>query len=293
MVALRKTFHRRHGFTLVELLVVMAIIVFLAGILVALMPSLATRTAEANGAANLQGWLSAARQKAIRNQNPYGLRLWVRDKTTMAVTDCAYIEQPDDFTGGTVATTIGATPGVYDTVVFTGVDLTNGFGMTDPTVWLVQPGDFFEILGSGLMHRITAVTSPTSVTLLTGTPYQITNATNYRILRQARVATGETLSLPEGVIIDLNTNATYGNALPPLVTQGPQGASIDILFSPSGAVITPGLTSDKVCLWVRLPDQQNPSVFAGTPTIIAVFASTGYSGAYPPVPGATPYIQVQ
>src|SRR6266581_4234766 len=74
---------KRTGFTLVELLVVMAIIAFLAALLVAFLPSIASQTAEANAAVNLQGWLNIARQKAVRNQNPYGLRLWVKDTSLL------------------------------------------------------------------------------------------------------------------------------------------------------------------------------------------------------------------
>ena len=89
-------------------------------------------------------------------------------------------------------------------------------------------------------------------------------------------------------------------AIPVSLPQGAAGASVDVLFSPSGAVITPSLTQDKVLLWVRQPDTQSPNqggnpnnVFSGTPTIIAVFAQTGLVGAYPPVPGATPYQDVR
>src|SRR5438067_6051213 len=89
------------GFTLIELLVVIAIIVFLAALLIAFFPSINAQTAEANGAVDLQGWLNIARQKAIRNQNPYGLRLWVQSQNMPLgwVTECQYIEQPDDFPG--------------------------------------------------------------------------------------------------------------------------------------------------------------------------------------------------
>src|SRR5439155_13869089 len=130
---LGKLRNERSGFTLVELLVVIAIIAFLAALLVASYPSISSQTAEANGAADLQGWLNIARQKAIRNQQPYGLRLWVKqdgqptatdtDFSNMWVRECQYIDQPDDFTGGNLYTTSDNATDVY----IVGVDVTGGF----------------------------------------------------------------------------------------------------------------------------------------------------------------------
>src|SRR5947208_238931 len=117
----------RAGFTLVELLVVIAIIAFLAALIIAFFPSINAQTAEANGAVNLQGWLNIARQKAIRNQNPYGLRLWVnvdptvpRTLAMLQVIECQYIEQPEDFTSGGVAMRSSQNNGVWDTVQMIG-----------------------------------------------------------------------------------------------------------------------------------------------------------------------------
>src|SRR5436305_2067939 len=70
----RQSFHA--GFTLIELLVVMFIMAVLASLLVAFWPSVQAQAREARGAGDLQGWCQIARQKAIRNQNPYGVRLF-------------------------------------------------------------------------------------------------------------------------------------------------------------------------------------------------------------------------
>ncbi len=323
---LRRT---RAGFTLVELLVVIAIIAFLAALIIAFFPSINAQSAEANGAANLQGWLNIARQKAIRNQNPYGLRMWVKDTTlftpplaspTFFVSECQYIEQPDDFVGGTLYTTSdGATvANIY------GVDVTGGF--SDPTLYPVQAGDYLEVLGTGLMHSIAYPTSTSvqynlgnttsSIQISSGIPFAIGSQppatpppytpapgiATYRILRAPRVIGSETLPLPGGVFIDLQTNTTYSNALPivylyppqPPVNPPPNGAYVDVLFSPSGAVMTPGVTGGTMNLWVRQPDTNSPgNAFAGNPTIIAVFAQTGFVGAFPPsASAASPYVDI-
>ena len=47
--------------------------------------------------------------------------------------------------------------------------------------------------------------------------------------------------------------------------------------------------------WVRQPDPAAASdIFAGAPTVIAVFAQTGLVAAYPPVKtGANPYVDIR
>jgi len=314
--------HRRAGFTLVELLVAMGIIVLLTGLLVAMLPSLASQTAEANGAANLQGWLNVARQKAIRNQSPFGLRLFIPDVTTMYVTNCQYIEQPDDFASGStpngggapvaqVQVTTATTLVANDTINFApaiaggqNVDLTGGFGIgSDPSLWPVQLGDFVEINSSGLMHRITAIPTPIQLVLATGTPNPIgTGTTNWRILRAPRPIGEEQLALPTGVIVDLSAATSGYGFVPPLFSLTNNGVVVggyaDVLFSPSGSVITPGAPQQAfTALWVRQPDTSpngNPNnPFAGTPTVIAVFQGTGLVAAYPPVSTApSPYVDI-
>jgi hypothetical protein len=90
-------------------------------------------------------------------------------------------------------------------------------------------------------------------------------------------------------LIDLGTNTGFPTQNPlPL----PNAAAIadngtpnymDILFSPSGAVISPGVTTSTINLWVRSPaDDQPTNVFRGDPTIVAVFVRTGLVGAFPP-----------
>ncbi len=257
---MRRSFRPRVGFTLVELLVVMAIIVVLAGLLVAMLPSLASATAEANGAANLQGWLNVARQKAIRNQSPFGLRLWVKDLTTMLVSDLQYIEQPDDFAGSTaspVQVTTSTTAVPNDTILFSpavpggqNIDLTGGFGAnSDQTLWPVQVNDYLEVMASGQMHRIIGIDGVNQrVQLASGIPFPIgLGAINWRIMRQPRPIGEETLSLPDGVYVDLSSNTSiYGNPpwiVPDTLAGNIVGAHADILFSPAGSVSTPGRRS--------------------------------------------------
>ena len=94
-----------------------------------------------------------------------------------------------------------------------------------------------------------------------------------------RVVGEEPVTLPDDIAIDLTTNITYGNTLP----IDPQTGMIDILFSPSGAVIGRGTTETPIFLWVRnvnLPPPNNGPLF-GDPTIIAIYPRTGSTAAHP------------
>jgi prepilin-type N-terminal cleavage/methylation domain-containing protein len=318
----------RGGYTLIELLVVIALISILAALTIAFFPNAASSARESRAAMQVQGWLNVAKQRALRDQAPRGLRLWVTQLTPAGpdwwlgttpygnvVTECQYIEQPDDFSGGQIVShTFQPTPppppplapAIYtplNTLAMT-VDPTNGD--PNPLYWSVQPGDYIEVLGSGLLRQIVqvgatdimgkfypnyiVVTPPAAVPLFTATA-------NYRIIRSPRAVGDEPLKMPDNTVIDLNTNMMFFNPLPIAITDPVSGNGyVDILFAPSGAVITPGVTTANINLWVRTPDPNFNSNFPadfyrGNASIISVFVQTGVVGAYDPVPG-TPYALV-
>lgn len=74
MVSDRATVGRR-GFTLVEMLVVMAIILALAAITLAFLPTALDKDRVTRGTGNLQSWLGIAKQWAARDNAPRGIRL--------------------------------------------------------------------------------------------------------------------------------------------------------------------------------------------------------------------------
>jgi len=269
----------RGGFTLIELLVVISLIAVLAALTMAFLPNAASSAREARAAVQLQGWLNVAKQRALRDQAPRGLRLWRSAANLDQVVECQYLEQPDDFSGGTVKALVGAT----NTVIFTGVDLSNGDTTGDKKFWSVQPGDYLEVMGTGLIHYIVDVTKST-VLIKPPLPYPVAETKNYRIARSPRAVGDETLKMPDGTIIDLLTNTAYSNALPPSDPNSGIGF-VDILFGPSGAVISRGVATANIHLWVRAPDPNTPDDFyRGDPTIISVYVRTGLVDAYPPAP---------
>src|SRR5262249_35575205 len=96
---------RRPGFTLIELIVVISIIAFLAGIAILIIPNLNDQQRAPRGAFSLQHWLLTAKNRAMRDNVARGIRLsftGTQDVKTGAITydpvlSVQYIEQPDDF----------------------------------------------------------------------------------------------------------------------------------------------------------------------------------------------------
>jgi len=263
----------RPGFTLIELLVVMAIISFLAALLVLLGPGLLKSEKAARGAQTLQGILFVAKQQALRDRNPYGIRL-LQDNDTQ-VRSFQYIQQPGDFTGGKVTVTTGSA-----TATFTGVDLTGG--LPDPATWPVQKGDFLQAVPSDPYNRIETVTQVSLNPLVCQVTftYQTYNGSGsstptdqYRIARSPRPAPGEdTILLPDDVIVDMGPNRS-------IITADQRGY-FDILFAPSGALQggVGGAQQGKIILWVR-DETQDPNS-SSEQTLITIFIRTGQIAAY-------------
>jgi len=371
----------RSGFTLIELLVVLSLIVILASLTVAFLPNAFNSATEAKAATLVQSWLNTARQRALRDQAPRGLRLWIGTTLIGAqtlnnvVTQCQYIEKPDDYSplppippspgnpgnpGGLQIisdTPLGAPANStrLNTIAFfmpgtlTGATyphklkdntntLRNGlaYNPTEVQFWQVQPNDYIEIGGNGLLHKIIAmpvvVGFPDYVMIDPPLAYPIVSGQqtfDYRIQRRPRTMGNDFLDLPEGTVIDVSTNLgttavfakagvnnplPWDNSLPvalaPIPPAAPiaQGYYVDILFSPTGNVITPNVHTQTMNLWVRAPSEQlNPAPWApdvyrpiapvtepiGLPTIIAVHVQTGLVAAYAPGPSNNPYVNVR
>lgn len=278
---------RHSGFTLIELLVVIFLMLTLAALTVAFFPGINEQARAARGGVVLQGWINVAKQRALRDQSPRGLRLWL-DSASNIVGAYQYIEVPDDFSRGAIATE----PADRSKIVFT-VNLTGG--SSNPEEWAAKPGDYLEVLGGGLAHMITFVDSSTgvNVTLASPLPFDLSSTSNYRIRRAPRVVADEILELPDGVGVDIGTNELLPKNPLPIVTDSSGNKYLDILFAPSGEVITPGVTTASFNLWVR--DTTEPSLGAydalgnvrRDPTIIAVYVRSGFVAAHPPYPDPT------
>jgi prepilin-type N-terminal cleavage/methylation domain-containing protein len=268
----------RAGLTLIELIVVMALIVLIVALAYFALPNFQNRNSVTDGADRISSWLLIAKQRAKRDGLPTGVRL-----VKNAAGNCdtlQYVQQPNPYNPGYCsATNVNAANNAV-TATFVGTNFTKA----------VAAGDYLDLYG-GTLHRIAAVTSNTvlqldpNTTTPLPTPTAGVTGNNYRILRQPRVIGGEqNLTLPAGVAVDLVSTTPIAGVNTPL-SNPPQttAANLEVLFSPSGAVVGEGTPSGQVYLWVRQPDpnqpppqQIGPDLTAGFGVIVAVQVRSGF-----------------
>ena len=293
------TRRRSAGFTLVELLVVVFLILVIATLVVAFAPRLAERQKVPRGASQLQGWLLIAKQRAKRDQLPTGVRLQPDPNNPNIYRELQYIQKPDDWTGDPVQ----VLPGSLSTVSLVPprrADFSGGYSVADQNLWPVQVGDYIEIKGGGLVRRITAVAQNT-LTLAPSSayPYPILPTSDYRIIRAPRPLVGEAnLDLPKEIAIQGNTTPIPPNPIDPTMIFGsvarqPDAPNppvpFDILFSPAGPVIgsavssyVQGVGSEAVIFWVRDVSLDSPT--DGEPLLLTIYAKTGLIAVHPVSP---------
>jgi prepilin-type N-terminal cleavage/methylation domain-containing protein len=266
---------RRTGFTLVELLVVIALAAVLISLVAAVIPSSADRRSY-RGAEAMRGWLETAKQRAFRDRQLRGLRIETANEMT-------YIEQPENLVG--IGTTL-STPMVNYNANATTLSGTTSVTLPLSVAGQVQPGDHLELMDTpDQPYRITAVAG-TALTLANRVSVaqkkptdpaaaMFYNTQNWRIIRQARPLAGEpVLLMPKEIgiltISDGNTTAT---------------PVFDILFGPSGQVFNQ--RSSRIFLVVG--DTTPGGATAVERTVIAIHCRTGQIGSYPFDPGADPF----
>ena len=312
----------RGGFTLVELLVVMSLFIVLATMAVLVVPGLKDKQGVSRAADQFQGWLLIAKQRAVRDQAPRGIR--ILPDLNGAFTVVQYIEQPEDYMP---IGTLRVSPDANDTTPFLTTTRTlntapAGFAIE---TGLVNVGDWIQLTDSNTRqtYRIAALNPPaplnaTSIALSSN----VQSAENYRLLRsgetpkpalsamsrfdfvnsattkQFRIVRGmkpmsgeATQQLPVSVVLNIRNNIP---PLPAVATQPPSstpglsdaqfaaGVPFDIVFMPSGQL--KDSTSGQIILRI------DPAAgVGGASSLIVIYARTGAIVSHPVADGADPF----
>src|SRR5216683_1340267 len=119
MVAIHGLKTTRRAFTLIEMLVVVSILMIITVAVVAVAPRFTDDRKLSRAADQIAQYGLTAKQRALRDQIPTGLRLLVDQNLASQgkgnlVTELQYIQQPDDFQGGPITVgSIQIAPGVF------------------------------------------------------------------------------------------------------------------------------------------------------------------------------------
>jgi prepilin-type N-terminal cleavage/methylation domain-containing protein len=322
----------RRGFTLIELMVVITIMLLLIGLAAGLSPRISAKKKMTKAAEQIIGVLKTAKQRAKRDGMPTGVRLYVNptlsagDPQLYFIQELVPIQQPDALTGIPPNPTMGiqgsvlvarassqpADPQNPDAATskklgmmasFTNVDFTGGFGSATNR-YPVQPGDYLEVNGGGLVHRILQVSRTSLMLAPAGMQLNQTygagplsqlhptngityigdsDIANYRIIRKARGLIGEvSVKLQSDIVIDCTPGSAPFMSTSNNVPVDPATGNMDILFSPSGTVLNGGSGSDAIVLWVR--DKTAGDKYSGSPVLITIYSRSGFIAAHPVCP---------
>ncbi len=275
---IRSARQKRPGWTLVEILVVIAIITALAAMIMAVAPSILDKDRSVDAVTQLEGWLQNSRARALRDQLPRGVRLIVNDPSNPLCTEAQYIESPPIFVPNPDGP--GQYPLFQGRVEFRYMEppqvtgpLGSGIGrvctiqnLTPEQALQVRIGSTLFLPTMGTYHGIIGIVGPFDQTQPLD-PAKKSVRVNLDQYPDAQMGAGTTLTtyhfglygtprpllgeppvqLPADTCVDLNA----GVSLPFY----PGTGDYDILFAPSGQTLRTIATggAGHIFLWVRDP----------------------------------------
>ncbi|MEN6405312.1 MAG: prepilin-type N-terminal cleavage/methylation domain-containing protein [Thermoguttaceae bacterium] len=256
------------GFTLIEMLIVVSIMMILVGMVATMMRPATESRRTREAARTLNVYLSSARNRAIELGRPCGVVLRCMTSGTCAMT-LDQCEVPASYNGltenSTLVVTAVTTPSM---ATITGTS-------SDFDISQISVGDTIQLNGQGPWYTVTISTVTNSVTgtlsLATGQliPWDATgNTVSYRINRLPsanNVIKGgaRPLQLPTAAVIDLSASGVGTTMF------GPQ--DVIILFSPSGSIEYlyfnggPKYPTDPVCLLIGKRERMLNTYNASSP----------------------------
>jgi type II secretory pathway pseudopilin PulG len=275
---------KRTGFTLVELLVAIGIAIVLAGLAALTFPNFRQSTAVTNSVNQLQATLSVAKQRAIRDKLPRGVRLIYTGDPF--VTELQFIEQPEPIV-----------PPVGSSLV-----IPNGTGAPLPwtaTINFPSPAHAADVHGllsttaqgedvleiedfGGFVGRI--MSAPTlsgatiSFTVFENFPARqgsggMTLFEGFRIRRAPKPLVGEpNVMMSKAGVLIANSKGIALNAA---------NTGYDIMFNANGEVSH--AVVGQIHFWVA------PLTGNAQPSILCLYTKSGYTAVYDIAPGPDPY----
>ena len=207
---------RRHGLTLVELLVVVTILVMLVGVTIPLMKSVRSGSQLEAAVRKIESMMSAAKARAITNGRPAGI-VFMRDSVNPSIAyEVALAESPLPYAGefpGKKQLTFFPIPVGHIRFRIMDVRPFRPEPSSDPadpsndqSRWFVRPGDTIRF---GYMHKhyvIREVNGPNSITLAEKPPYIGDALLHFQIFRSPRRTMVAPVELPHGAYVILSTS---------------------------------------------------------------------------------------
>lgn len=273
---------KRTGFTLVELLVAIGIAIVLAGLAALTFPNYRQSTAVTNSVNQLQAALSVAKQRAIRDKLPRGVRLI--NTGDPFVTELQFIEQPEPIVpplGSYLVIPNGSGGNWVASINFLSpdhaADVNGLLSTTSPGEAVLEIEDF-----GGFVGRI--VSAPTlsgaTISFNVGENFPARQGSGgirlyegFRIRRSPKPLIGEpNIQMSKaGVLISQSSGLSPNSS----------NTGYDILFNAYGEVSNAGV--GKIHLWVAPLNGNNQ------PSILTLYTKSGYMAVYDVAPGPDPF----
>ncbi len=294
----------RHGFTLVELLISIAIFVVLAGMAIGVARVTFDAERLRNGSQQVHSYLGGARDRAVYADAPRGVRFYVNpdltEGTKLAVTSMVYVQQLEaeegvgDFGAGSQT---DFTPEAAFVTVLQGLQARGLLTIGTVRIRLANTAGSGGSLDSNnatwYPATVPDMTVSTTITLLSEYPNAGAADVRFAIELANDVLPGaEPVTLPRNIMVHLDNGTT--SKLPYSQAAISAAGYFDVLFSPRGTVTggaaqqgivhlvvcdVEDYTAGRVSTYFASPSQAGFDGVEGGMRIVSVFTRTGQTVA--------------